>query len=114
MGEAKRRRKKAKPQPLDLPISDDASITTTTIYPTIDAMWLETIANHPALQDVSRERREMTKYAFYTAVSETLRTVAFRINADQDTRVFDEFDKELRAYDKELQRTAERYNAALN
>jgi hypothetical protein len=124
MGEAKRRRKASKPKPISaaktavftdyVPISDTPEISTTTIYPTIDAMWLETIANHPAMQDVSRERREMTKYAFYTAVSETLRTVAFRINADQDTRIFDEFGKELRAYDKELQRAAESYAAALN
>jgi hypothetical protein len=112
MGEAKRRRKKA--TPIDLPISNKAEITQTTIYPTIDAMWLETIANHPAMQNVSRERREMTKFAFYTAVAETLRTIVFRINSDQNESVFADFDKELRGYDRELQRQAESYAAAIN
>jgi hypothetical protein len=63
---------------------------------------------------VSRERREMTKFAFYTAVSETLRTIAYRLNADQNSSVFDDFDKELRGYDRELQRIATEYAAALN
>ena|SRR5215472_15656191 len=111
MGEAKRRRKRA--EPINLPIADNPEITVTEIFPTIDAAWLD-FAKHPALQDVSRERREMTKYAFYTAVAEMLRTVAFRINADQNTSVFDDFGKELRAYDNELRRIATEYAAALN
>lgn len=111
MGEAKKRRKAA--EPIQLPIADQPEITATEIFPTIDAMWLE-FAGHPALQDVSRERREMTKYAFYTGVAEALRTVAYRINVDQDTRVFDDFGKELQAYDRELQRIAAEYAAAFN
>ena len=111
MGERKRRRKAA--EPITLPIADQPEITATEIFPTVDAMWLEFSA-HPALQDISRERREMTKYAFYTAVSETLRTIAYRMNTDQDTRVFDDFGKELQAYDRELQRIAKDYAAALN
>jgi hypothetical protein len=111
MGEAKRRRKKV--APIKLPIADNPEITATDIFPSIDAMWLD-FAKHPALQDVSRERREMTKYAFYTAVAETLRTISFRMNADQDTRVFDDFGRELQAYDRELQRIAREYAAALN
>jgi hypothetical protein len=111
MGEARRRRKKA--EPIKLPIADNPEITATDIFPTIDAMWLE-FSGHPALQDVSRERREMTKFAFYTAIAETLRTIAFRLNADQNSSVFDDFDKELRTYDRELRRTAESYAAALN
>lgn len=108
MGESKRRRKRA--EPIELPIADAPDITVTEIFPTIDAAWLE-FAKHPALQDVSRERREMTKFAFYTGVSEALRTVAYRINSDQDTRVFDDFGKELQAYDRELQRIAKEYAA---
>src|SRR5258708_1418688 len=111
MGEAKRRRRQAKP--IKLPIADSPEITATDIFPTLDAMWLE-FSGHPALQDISRERREMTKYAFYTAIAETLRTIAFRLNADQNSSVFDDFDKELRAYDRELGRTAESYAAAFN
>jgi hypothetical protein len=112
MGERKRREKVA--EPINLPISEGGpEITATDIFPTIDAMWLD-FAKHPALQDVSRARREMTKFAFYTAIAETLRTVAYRINVDQDTRVFDDFDKELKAYDRELQRVAEGYVASFN
>lgn len=128
MGDAKRRRKAAEPikffggpagggmtdKTLNVPVTDNGpDITATDIFPTVDAMWLE-FAKHPALQDVSRERREMTKYAFMTAISETLRTVAFRMNADQSTAVFDDFGAELQAYDRELQRIAKSYAAALN
>jgi hypothetical protein len=111
MGEAKRRRKKA--EPVELPIADSPEITATTIFPTIDAMWLE-FSGHPALQNISRERREMTKFAFYTGIAETLRTISFRLNADQSTAVFDDFAKELRAYDRDLQRLAESYAAELH
>jgi hypothetical protein len=105
MGESKRRRK---PAPIiELPIAETEGLTATDIFPTIDAMWGD-FAAKPFLRDVTRERRQMTKFAFYTAISEALRTVAFRINADQDTGVFDDFDRELRAFDREL---AEEYAA---
>lgn len=109
MGEAKRRRKQAKP--IELPIADQPGITVTEIFPTIDAAWLE-FAKHPALQDVSRERREMTKFAFYTGVAEALRTIAFRMNSDQNESVFDDLGKELMAYDQELHRLFREYAAA--
>jgi|SRR5215813_960385 len=111
MGEAKRRRKKT--APIELPISDKAEISQTTIYPTVEAMWLESIGNLPWFDKYSPETKRALKFTFYCAIAETLRTVAFRINADQDTRVFDEFGKELQAYDKELQVAAEAYNASL-
>lgn len=104
MAEAKRRKKNAKP--LDLPISDNPEITTTSIYPTIEAMWAESIASLPWFEKYSPETRRTLRFAFYTAAAETLRTVAFRMNADQSDIVFGEFDKELRAYDLELQRAA--------
>jgi|SRR5215831_10137733 len=113
MGEAKRRRKRAEPIKVDLPIADNPEITAIEIFPTIDAIWLN-IASHPALQDVSRERREMTKWAVYRAITEAMRTVAFRMNADQNWSVWDEFDKERQAYDEELCRIATEYAAALN
>ena len=112
MGERKRRATAA--EPFEIPVSDNPEITQTTIFPTIDAMWLECIANHPALQDVSRARREMTKFAFYTGISEALRTIAFRLNTDQNESVFDDFGKELLAYDRELQQQASNYAAELN
>jgi hypothetical protein len=113
MGEAKRRRKKA--APIELPITDGGpEITATTIFPTLDSMWMDFVERLPLLKDCSRERREMTKFAFYTSAAEVLRTVAFRINSDQSTAVFDDFDRELRAYDRELQRAAENYAAELN
>lgn len=111
MGEAKRRRQKNKP--IDLPISDNAEITQTSIYPTIEAMWLESVASLPWFEKYSPETRRTLKFVFYTAASETLRTIAFRINADQSDNVFTDMDVELRAYDKELQRLAEEFAAAL-
>jgi hypothetical protein len=98
--------------PLDLPISDNPEITQTTIFPTIEAMWMEFSAL-PWFEKYSPETRRTLRFAFYTGVAETLRTIAFRINADQDTSVFTDFDKELRAYDRELQTAVEAYNAAL-
>lgn len=112
MGERKRRGKAA--EPIQFPVSDGGpDISVTDIYPTIDAAWLD-FAKHPALQDVSRERRELTKHAYYVAWSEAMRTIAFRINADQDMRVFDEFGVELKRYDQELQRIAKDYADALH
>jgi hypothetical protein len=40
--------------------------------------------------------------------------MSFRLNADQSTAVFDDFAKELRAYDRDLQRLAESYAAELH
>jgi hypothetical protein len=94
-------------------MGDNPEITATTIFPTLDSMWMNFVERLPFLKDCSRERREMTKFAFYTSAAEVLRTVAFRINSDQSTAVFDDFDKELRAYDRELQRAAENYAVAL-
>jgi hypothetical protein len=111
MGDAKRRREKIKA--IDLPIADEASITTTTIYPTIEAMWLECIQSWPWFWKYSIETQRTLKFAFYTGIAESLRTIAFRLNADQSETVFSDFDLELRAYDKELQRLAETYSAAL-
>ena len=105
------RRKK---QPLQLPAStDDASISTTTIYPTIEAMFLEEIASKPWFEKFSRETRRMIRFTFITAVAETMRTIAFRINNDQDTRVFDEFDKQIQAYDLEMHEMRDQYASAI-
>ena len=94
------RRKK---ESIQLPYpSDDASISQTTIYPTIDAMFAESIAKLPWFEQYSRETRRTIRFAFVTAVAETLRTVAFRLNSDQGWDVYDEFGKEIEAYNKEL------------
>ena len=89
--------------PDELPVSDKPEITQTTIYPTVDAMWEETVGKLPWFTRYGADTRRTLKYAFYTAVSETLRTVIFRMNADQSDQVFADFDSELRAYDLELQ-----------
>jgi hypothetical protein len=111
MGEAKRRRKKAKP--IELPIADEGEISQTTIYPTIAAMWAEFSAL-PWFEKYSPGTQRTIRFAFFNAIAETLRTVAFRINADQDTHVFDEFGAELQTYDKELQRQMREYAAELH
>lgn len=111
MGEAKRRKQKNKP--IEVPVSDNAEISETSIYPTIEAMWIESIQKLPWFEKYSPETKRTLKFTFYTAIAETLRTVAFRINADQDTRVFDEFGGELQAYDKELHRQMQEYRDAL-
>lgn len=112
MGDAKRRKDKNKP--IELPVSDKAEISETTIYPTIEAMWIESIQKLPWFMDYSRETRRTLKFTFYTAVAETLRTVSFRMNADQTDQVFGDFDKELRAYDRELQHAVEQASAELH
>lgn len=105
-----RRRKKpaqnASPEALNLPVSDEAAITETTIYPTIEAAFVEAIASKPWFPQYSPGTQRTLKYAFYTAVAETLRTIAFRMNAEQSEAVFIDFDRELRAYDLELQHEA--------
>ena len=114
MGEAKRRRKKAKASEIDLPISDKAEITTTTIYSTIDAMFAECIASKSWFEKYSPGTQRTIKFAFYGGISEALRTVIFRMNADQSDAVFADFDRELRTYDLELQRAIERADAELH
>lgn len=94
------RRKKVN---IELPApADDGSIEQTTIYPTIDAMFLESIAKLPWFEHYSRETRRTIRFAFVTAVAETLRTVAFRLNSDQSWDVYDEFGKEIALYNQEL------------
>lgn len=92
---------------------EHGEISTTTVYPTIEAMFLEEIASKPWFEKYSRETRRMIRYTFVTAVAETLRTVAYRINADQGTQVFDEFDKEIQAYDLEMHNHADAYNGVI-
>jgi hypothetical protein len=106
MGDAKRR--KGKPAAIELPIAEQDGITATDIFPTLAAIW-DDIANtkHPGddapfLQKHSRETRQMTQWAAYRAVSEVLRTVCFRVNADQADTVFGELDAEIRAFDRQL------------
>lgn len=96
---------------IELPApTDEGSIEQTTIYPTIEAMWLEGIVDKPWFDACSFEGKQVLKFVLYTAVAETLRTVAFRINSDQDTQVFDEWAREILAYDRTLQA----YSAGLN
>lgn len=95
---------------IDLPIADEGSIEQTTVYPTIEAIWLEAIVDKPWFDASTFEAKQVLKYVLHTAVAETLRTVAFRMNSDQNTRIFDELGKELLAYDRTLQA----YSAGLN
>lgn len=114
MGDRKRRRAAA--APIELPISDGGpDITATDIFPTLDALWLHFVG-HPGMgmADASRQRREMSKFLVYTTAAEMLRLLSFRMNSDQDMRVFDELGRELGAYDKELQRQAQEYAATFN
>lgn len=129
MGEARRKRKKAKPGLLDkpdstpyvdvrldgnLPIAEEGAITETTVYPTIEAMFTEAIAKMPWYPQYSPGTQRTIKFAFYTAIAETLRTVAFRMNADQNDSVFDDFGRELTAYDAELLRAVRNADSELH
>jgi hypothetical protein len=109
-GEAKRRRKKA--APIKLPIADKGEITSTTLYPTIDAAFAEEIATKPWFEKYSPETRRMMKFVFVTAVAEMMRTVVFRIHTEDNGAVFDDLNKEIEAYDADLRRQREAYNAA--
>lgn len=100
------KRKKAAPE---LPVSDNAEITQTTIYPTLAAAWQDMVANLPWFEKYGSDTRRTIKYAFYMAAAEVLRTVAFRMNAEQNDKVFGDFDAEIRAYDLELQSAAEEH-----
>jgi hypothetical protein len=102
---------------LDLPISDEAAITQTTIYPTIAAIFEEAIATKPWFSQYSPGTQQTLKYALYTGIAEALRTFAFRMNAEQSEKVFDDFSRELLTYDRELQalaREAERAGLELH
>lgn len=95
--------RRSKNKPIELPQpADEGSIEQTTIYPTIEAMFAESVAKLPWFEQYSRETRRTIRFAFVTAVAETLRTVAFRLNADQGWDVYDEFAKEILSYNKEL------------
>jgi hypothetical protein len=106
MGKRKKTAPQAAAAPFDLPIADEGAITETTVYPTIEAMFTECIASKPWYQQHSPGTQRTIKYAFYTAIAEALRTVSFRANSEQNFSVFDDFGRELRAYDLELQRAA--------
>ena len=112
MGEAKRRRKKA--EPIKLPITDKGEITTTTLYPTIDAAFVEEITTKPWFDKYSPETRRMMKFVFVTAVAEMMRTVVFRIHTEDNGAVFDDLNKEIEAYDAEMRRQREEYAAELH
>lgn len=101
-----RKTNKERAAPLNLPVSDEAAITETTIYPTIAAIFEEAIAGKPWFPQYSPGTQRTLKYALYTGVAEALRTIAFRMNAEQSDKVFDDFGRELAAYDRELQALA--------
>lgn len=95
------------------PPADEGEISQTTIFPTIDAMFTESITKLPWFEHYSRETRRTIRFAFITAVAETLRTVAFRLNADQAWDVYDEFAKEIQAYNKELLTAEDMYSGTI-
>src|SRR6266446_6196130 len=111
MGEAKRRRKKA--EPIKLPIAGEGEITSTTLYPTIDAAFTEEITTKPWFEKYSPETRRMMKFVFVTAVAEMMRTVVFRIHTEDSGAVFDDLNKEIQAYDAGLRRHRDEYADAL-
>jgi hypothetical protein len=103
---ARKRQKRpqgASPEAVNLPIADEGAITETTIFPTIAAIFDEAIANKPWFPQYSPGTQQTLKYALYTGIAEALRTVAFRMNMDQNDSVFTDFGAELLAYDRELQ-----------
>lgn len=97
--------KRSKSEPVELPVAEEGEITQTTIFPTIGAMW-EDMHRLSWFDKYSSDTRRTMKFMFYTAIAETLRTLSFRMNADQSDAVFGEFDAELRMYDRELQAAA--------
>lgn len=106
------RRKKS--QPIELPSpAEEGSIEQTTIYPTIEAMFAESIASLPWFEQYSRETRRTLRYTAYAIASEMLRTIAFRLNADQGWDVYDEFAKEILSYNKELLDNSDIRSAAI-
>ena len=95
-----------------VPISDKAEITQTTIYLTLAAMWEDMVVSAMWFKQYSAETQCTLRYAFYTAASEVLRTTAFRMNSEQNDKVFSDFDAEIRAYDLELQAFCDRADRA--
>ena len=63
----------------------------------------QAIAGKPWYPQYTEGTQQTLKYAFYTAIAETLRTLAFRLNMDQNDQVFVEFGNEIEAYDQWLQ-----------
>jgi hypothetical protein len=124
MGEAKRRRNASRrpqqAQPISfekasgLPIADEGEITSTTLYPTMAAAFAEEIATKPWFEKYSPETRRMMKFVFVTAVAEMMRTVVFRIHAEDNGAVFDDLNKEIEAYDAEMRRQRDEYAAELH
>jgi hypothetical protein len=105
---AKRSKQRAHEEMHDIPVADEGAITQTTIYPTLEAAWQDIVVALPWFEKYSPETRRTLRYAFYTAASEVLRTAAFRMNSEQNDKVFSDFDAEIRAYDRELQAFCER------
>ena len=103
---------KRKPKPIELPVSDNAEITQTTVYPSIEAMFSECFAAKDWFKDYSPNAQEMIKFTAYTAISETLRLVAFRMNAEQNDAVWDDIGRELLNYDLFLQHAAAKLERA--
>lgn len=107
---------KRKKMPVSMPVdlSDapaEGSIDQTTVYPTIDVMFAESIAKLPWFEQYSRETRRTIRYAFVTAVAETLRTMAVAQAMNWDAAA--DFDKEIKAFDKELQNAEDVRSAAI-
>jgi hypothetical protein len=113
---ARRRRKlrETAPSTLDLPIAEEGAITETTIYPTIAAAFEDAIGGKPWFPQYSPGTQRTLKYAFYTAVAEALRTIAFRMNSEQSDSVFTDFGREIEAYDAELKQSLKDIDAELH
>jgi hypothetical protein len=94
------------PSTVDVPIADEGLITETTIYTTIAAIFEESIAGKPWFPQYSPGTQQTLRYVLYTGIAEALRTIAFRMNTDQNDSVFNDFGAELLAYDRELQMLA--------
>jgi len=90
----------------EVPVSDEAAITETTIYPTIEAIYQEALASKPWFPQYTPGTQQTLRYALYTGIAEALRTISFRMNTDQNDSVFSEFGMELLAYHRELQALA--------
>src|SRR5262249_34383088 len=60
---------------IDIPVSDEAAITQTTVYATLEGMFTDAIASKPWFASYAPGTQRTIKYAFYTAAAETLRTI---------------------------------------
>ena len=103
---------KRKPKPIELPVSDNAEITQTTVYPSIEAMFSECFAAKDWFKDYSPNAQEMIKFTAYTAISETLRLVAFRMNTEQKDAGWDDIGREMLNYDLFLENAAAKLETA--